>query len=74
MRVRSRDERGLLAEVTRIISARGINIGSARASTNSEHLAEQTFDVWVNDVATLNAAMREIRRIRGVISVERLGG
>jgi len=74
MRVRSRDARGLLAEVTRIISARGINIGSARASTNAENLAEQTFDVWVNDVATLNAAMREIRRIRGVISVERLGG
>ena len=74
MRVRSRDKTGLLAKVTRIISSRGINIGSARASTNAERLAEQTFDVWVNDVATLNAAMREIRRLRGVISVERLGG
>lgn len=74
MRVRSRDAPGLLAKVTRIISARGINIGSARASTNAERLAEQTFDVWVNDVATLNSVMREIRRIRGVTSVERLGG
>ena len=74
MRVRSRDAPGLLAKVTRIISARGINIGSARASTNADRVAEQTFDVWVNDVATLNSVMREIRRIRGVTSVERLGG
>jgi GTP pyrophosphokinase len=72
MRVRSQDRPGLLAKVTKTISARGINIGAARITTNRDQLAEQTFDVWVTDVATLNSVMKEIGRIKGVLSVERL--
>ena len=30
------------------------------------------YDLWVNDVASLNAVMKEIGRIKGVLSVERL--
>jgi (p)ppGpp synthase/HD superfamily hydrolase len=40
--------------------------------TRPDSLAEQTFDVWVPDAAKLNAVMREIRKIKGVLSVERL--
>jgi GTP pyrophosphokinase len=72
MRVRSQDRPGLLATVTKTISARGINIGAARVTTSEDQLAEQTFDVWVSDVATLNAVMKEISRIKGVLSVERV--
>jgi GTP pyrophosphokinase len=72
MRVRSQDVPGLLAKVTKTISARGINIGAARVTTTRDRLSEQTFDVWVTDVATLNAVMKEIGRIKGVLSVERL--
>jgi GTP pyrophosphokinase len=72
MRVRSQDRPGLLATVTKTISARGINIGAARVTTSRDQLAEQTFDVWVSDVKTLNAVMKEISRIKGVLSVERL--
>jgi len=72
MRVRSKDRPGLLATVTKTISARGINIGAARVTTSEDQLAEQTFDVWVSDVATLNAVMKEISRIKGVLSVERV--
>ena len=57
---------------TKTISARGINIGAARVTTSRDQLAEQTFDVWVNDLATLNAVMKEISRIKGVLSVERV--
>jgi GTP diphosphokinase / guanosine-3',5'-bis(diphosphate) 3'-diphosphatase len=72
MRVRSQDMPGLLAKVTKTISSRGINIGAARVTTSRDRLAEQTFDVWVTDVATLNSVMKEIGRIKGVLSVERL--
>lgn len=72
MRVRSKDMPGLLAKVTKTISARGVNIGAARVTTSRDHMAEQTFDVWVTDVATLNSVMKEIGRIKGVRSVERL--
>ncbi len=41
-------------------------------TTSRDQMAEQTFDVWVNDVKTLNAVMKEIGRIKGVLSVERL--
>jgi GTP pyrophosphokinase len=72
MRVRSQDTPGLLAKVTKTIAAEGVNIGGARVVTRPDALAEQTFDVWVPDVAKLNAVMREIRKIKGVLSVERL--
>jgi GTP pyrophosphokinase len=72
MRVRSQDRPGLLAIVTKTIAARGVNIGAARITTSRDHLAEQTFDVWVNDVAMLNGVMKEISKIKGVLSVERL--
>jgi GTP pyrophosphokinase len=72
MRVRSQDQPGLLAKVTKTISAEGVNIGAAIVTTSPDRLSEQTFDVWVHDVAKLNAVMKEIRKIKGVLSVERL--
>ncbi len=76
IRVVSRDEPGMLAKITNTISAAGINIGSARVSTDEESRsgAEQTFELWVKDAQTLNAVMREIRKVKGVRSVERVRG
>ena len=72
IRVISVDQPGLLAKVTKTISAAGINIGAARVTTTQEQKAIQTFDVWLSDVATLHTVMKQIQRIRGVYSVERL--
>jgi GTP pyrophosphokinase len=72
MRVHSVDQPGLLAKVTKTISAAGINIGAARVTTSPDQKAVQTFDLWVNNVVTLNAVMKEIERIKGILSVERL--
>ena len=72
MRVHSADQPGLLAKVTKTISAAGINIGAARVTTNADRKAIQTFDLWVNDVSTLNSIMKQIGRIKGVSSVERI--
>ncbi len=72
VRVHSLDRPGLLAKVTKTISVAGINIGAANVTTSPDQKAVHTFDLWVSDVATLNAVMREIGRIKGVLSVERL--
>jgi len=72
MRVRSVDQPGLLAQVTKTISAAGVNIGAARVTTTPDHKAIQTFDVWVTDAETLNEVMKQIGRIKGVLSVDRL--
>jgi GTP pyrophosphokinase len=72
MRVRTVDQPGLLANVTKTISAAGINIGAARVTTTSDLQSLQTFDLWVNDVGTLNAVMRDIGKIKGVLSVDRM--
>jgi GTP pyrophosphokinase len=72
MKVVSRDEPGLLAKITKTISAAGINIGAARVSTHADRTATQSFDLWVSDVRTLASVMKEIQRIKGILSVERL--
>ena len=72
MRVRSNDHPGLLAKVTKTISAAGVNIGAARVSTSTDQKSLQTFDLWVTDVETLNVVMKQIGKIKGVISVDRL--
>jgi GTP pyrophosphokinase len=72
IRVNSRDEPGLLAKITKTISTAGVNIGAARIATHADRMATQSFDLWVTDVKTLNAVMREIGRIKGVHSVERV--
>ena len=76
IRVTSRDEQGILAKITNTISANGINIGSARVSASETvpNGAEQTFELLVPDVDTLTKVMREIRKVRGVRSVERMRG
>jgi GTP pyrophosphokinase len=72
MRVRSQDRPGLLAKITKTISAAGVNIGAARVTTSADQMALHSFDVWVNDVDTLNSVMKRIGKIKGVLSVERV--
>ncbi len=76
VRIMSRDEPGILAKITNTISAAGINIGSAKVSTNETpgKAAEQIFELWVEDVSSLTGVMRQIRRVKGVRSVERIRG
>ena len=72
IRVTSRDEPGLLAEITKSISASGVNIGAARVATHPDRTATQSFDLWITDVRVLNKVMKEIERVKGVLSVERI--
>jgi guanosine-3',5'-bis(diphosphate) 3'-pyrophosphohydrolase len=74
IRVTSVDQPGILAKVTKSISAAGINIGAATITTGEGSLAIQSFELWVADLSSLKGVMREIQRVKGVRSVERVRG
>jgi guanosine-3',5'-bis(diphosphate) 3'-pyrophosphohydrolase len=74
MRVVSRDQPGILAKISKSISAAGVNIGEARIVTDRDRQAVLSFQLWVDKVQTLNSLMKEIEKVRGVLSVERVRG
>jgi GTP pyrophosphokinase len=76
IRVTARDEPGILAKITNTISAASINIGSAKVEPDETvgKSAELVFELWVQDAKTLANLMREIRKVKGVRSVERVRG
>jgi guanosine-3',5'-bis(diphosphate) 3'-pyrophosphohydrolase len=74
IRVSSRDQPGILAKVTKSISAAGINIGAATITTGQGEDAIQSFELWVTDLDSLNALMKDIQRVKGVHAVERVRG
>jgi GTP pyrophosphokinase len=72
VRVVSVDRPGILATVTKTISAAGLNIDAARVATTPDGKAVSSFDVWVSDVRTLNTVMKDIGKTKGVLTVERV--
>lgn len=72
LRVVSEDRPGLLAAVTNKISSEGINIRAGQIETNTAKRAQQTFELGIRDRKHLDAVIRQISKIRGVLSVERL--
>ncbi len=72
LRVMSEDRPGLLAAVTNKISGEGINIHGGSIQTSGGNRAQQTFELAVRDRKHLDGLIRQISKIRGVLSVERL--
>ena len=54
VRVISVDQPGILAKVTKSISAGGINIGAATITTGEGATAIQSFELWVPDLTSLD--------------------
>ncbi len=72
VRVKTRDEPGVLAKLTKVISTARVNIGGAQVTTHEDRTATHAFDLWVTDAGALNALMKEIGKVKGVHSVERV--
>ncbi len=72
VKVTTRDEPGVLAKLTKVISAASVNIGGAQVTTHEDRTATHAFDLWVTDAAVLNALMKELAKVKGVLSVERV--
>jgi GTP pyrophosphokinase len=72
VRVVSEDRPGLLAAVSNKISAEGVNIDSAQITTSDDRRAIQLFELSVKDRKHLEGVLRQIVKIRGVLTVERV--
>ena len=64
------DRRGLLSEIATAISDTGTNIQSAEIKA-VEGGMNGNFAVEVTDLAHLKKVMKSIRRVKGVLSVDR---
>jgi len=73
VRVTSVDRPGILAKITKLISTAGINIGAANITSQGAN-SVQSFELWVADLESLRSVMKEIQRVKGVRSVERVRG
>jgi len=66
------DRPGLLAAMSKAISAAGINITSARVHPAGERKAQNTFELMVGTLDELTRVIRSLERVRGVMKVERV--
>lgn len=72
MRVICRDKKGVLAEVSSAISAMDINISHAEVETTPDIKAICDFQLDVRDLDQFNHLVSSIKKLKSVISVERL--
>ncbi|MFQ5802043.1 MAG: RelA/SpoT family protein [Candidatus Methylomirabilales bacterium] len=66
------DRPGLLAEISTAISATNTNIAQAEVKVSEDKRGLNTFVLEVVDLKQLQVAMQAIRRVRGVMGVERI--
>ena len=72
VKVISEDRPGLLAAVSNKISAEGVNILGGKISTSRDNRAIQTFDLAIQDRKHLDAVIKQVSKIPGVLMVERV--
>jgi len=72
IRVICRDKKGVLAEVSAVISALDVNITHAEVDTTPDLRAICNFKVEVHDLSHYNQMVAAIKGLKAVVSVERL--
>lgn len=70
--VTSQDTPGLLKLMSEAFAVQGININNANIRTTKEKTAVCVFDLSVRDAKQLQAAIFDLQKIRGILSVERI--
>jgi GTP pyrophosphokinase len=71
LKVVGTDKPGLLAEISRTITASDVDIRRAAVLTTKDKKAICDFDVFVNDADHLSGLIKAIEKVKNVISVER---
>ena len=72
MRVVCHDSKGILAEISSAISALDVNIESADVSTDNNSTVTCLFGLNVSNLKQFNDVVHSVRKLRGIISVERI--
>jgi len=70
--VLSVDQPGMLASISKVISSSGVNIARAEVRTDGNEQAVSSFQLMVASAEVLNALMRSIGKLRGVLRVSRV--
>jgi guanosine-3',5'-bis(diphosphate) 3'-pyrophosphohydrolase len=73
VRVIARDRTGLLADLTQVLTERGIFIDSSSSKSNRDTTATVRFNLLVRSNNQLNAVMERLRRVKGVLDLTRAG-
>lgn len=68
------DRPGMLSSITRSIASSDVNISKAEIHSTDVERAIGTFDVAVSDLAQLENLITSIKKVKGVISVDRILG
>jgi len=72
MRIICHDKKGALADISAAISSLDVNINHAEINTSLDGQAQCAFGINVIDLKQLNQVMSVIRKLQGIITVERL--
>jgi GTP pyrophosphokinase len=72
IQIYSTDTQGLLADVTKAIAAAGGDVKRMNVETTEDRHANHVVDLEVKNIGQLQAILRAIEKIKGVLRVERL--
>ena len=72
MRVICNDKKGILADLSAAISTLDVNITRADTHTDPDGKATCDFSINVSDLDQFNRVIAAVRKVRGVVSVQRL--
>jgi GTP pyrophosphokinase len=70
--VEALDRPRLLRDITTALADLGANIVSSSSATNRDRVAVLRFEIELSDVATLERAIAEMKRVEGVYDAYRL--
>ena len=71
LKIRVEDRKGLLAELSSRVAEVNTNIRDLEATTDAEHHGFIRMTVEINDLKHLQQVMKSIKKIEGVLDVER---
>lgn len=72
IQVRASDRKGLLSEVTRVISDAKIAVSALNARTSKDRIAILNLTVEIDNIEQLDRVMQKFKNIQGVIDVHRV--
>lgn len=72
IQIRSADRKGLLSEITRILSDSKHTVNALNARTNKERMAILNLTIEINDIEELDKLMQKFRNLKGTFDVHRV--
>jgi GTP pyrophosphokinase len=74
LRISGDDRKGLLTEISNILSSAKINIRSAKAMSYPDRSAAALYEIDVGHMSQLQKLIKSIQKIKGIRAVERIRG